>query len=437
MSTPTRRHFLSTTAAGIAASTLAAPAISRAAGANERVRVATIGCGNQGKGHIASLTTLDNVELAYVCDVDQKRLAEAVSASGGAEGVGDFRRILDDNTIDGVTIAVPDHWHAPAALMALDAGKHVYVEKPCSHNIREGRLLLDAARKHNKAVQHGTQARSNAGTIEAIQLLRDGLIGDVLIAKCWNWQRRKDIGHMQPSDPPAGVDYDTWVGPAEWMPYQANRFHYDWHWWHNFGCGDFGNDGIHEFDYALWGLGPATHPTTVSAVGGKYYFDDDQQFPDTQQIVFEYPGEGKVGDRRMLIFEMRLWSTTYPFNVDSGVEFFGTNGRMFISKRGKFEVLGERNERKDVKLEHDTKAQVVDHQRNWIDCVKSGKRPNADIEIAHRSVTAMHLGNISTRVGRTLQFDGAKEQVIGDDEANALVSREYRQGGHWGVPTSA
>jgi predicted dehydrogenase len=369
-----------------------------------------------------------------VADVDSQRLARAVSEGRGAKGVGDFRRILDDQSVDGVIIATPDHWHVPVALLALAAGKHAYVEKPCSHNVREGQLLVAATKKEGKIVVQGTQARSSPSMQQAMKLLRDGVIGDVLIAKCWNWQMRKNIGRLKPSAPPSGVDYDTWVGPAEWLPFQANRFHYDWHWWYNFGCGDLGNDGIHEFDYALWGLGVDTHPTKVSAAGGKYFFDDDQEFPDTMQVAFEYASDDKVGSRRMLIYEQRLWSTTYPYNVDSGAEYIGTKGKMFISKRGKFEVRGERNTPMDVKLDGIPKSEVVQNEQNWVDCIKSGAVPNANVEIAHRMATAAHLGNIATRLGRTIQFDPATERVVGDDEAASLLVRKYRDGGHWGIP---
>jgi len=303
-------------------------------------------------------------------------------------------------------------------------------------------MLVEAAKRHGKLVQHGTQSRSNPGFQEAISMLREGIIGDVLIAKCWNWQRRKNIGHAVPSAPPPGVDYETWVGPAEWMPFQANRFHYNWHWWYNFGCGGIGNDGVHEVDYALWGMGVSAHPTTISAIGGKYYFDDDQQFPDTQQAVFEWPGidsggKGGVGERRMLIFEQRLWSTTYPYNVDAGAEFVGTTGQMFLSKRGKMLIRGERNRRVDRQLKHSPKAEVVANFANWIDAIRSGTRLNAPVEIGYRTATALHLANISTRVGKTIQFDPVGEQIVGGDEAaSALLSRKYRDGGHWGVPTS-
>jgi predicted dehydrogenase len=434
MAESTRRQFLTNTTIGLTAATALTPARSRAAGAGERVRLGVIGCGNQGSAHLRSLTTLKDADIVYVCDIDESRLADAVKLSGGAKPEGDFRRILDDASIDGVTIATPDHWHTPVAILAMNAGKHVYVEKPCCHNIREGQLLRETARKTGKIVAHGTQARSSPSIRQAIAMLRDGVIGDVLQSKCWNWQLRKDIGHLKPSAPPSGVNYDTWVGPAEWMPFQANRFHYNWHWWHNFGCGGIGNDGIHELDYALWGLGVETHPTLISAAGGKYFFDDDQQFPDTQQVTFEYEGDGKVGSRRMFVYEQRLWSTTYPYNVDSGAEFFGTKGKMFLSKRGKFEVRGERNKPLDLKLDGIPESIVAENHQNWLECIKTGGVPNANVEVAVRTAFAVHLGNIATRVRREIHFDSAKESIVGDAEASAMLKRKYREGGQWGIP---
>jgi predicted dehydrogenase len=432
-----RRQFLATTASAAAGAAVwsawSAPS-ARAVGANERVRVAVLGSGNQGSRHAVSLLALPDAEISYVVDVDEQRLGEQQKRVPTAKAVTDLRRALDDPAVDAVSIALPDHWHVPAALLALAAGKHVYVEKPCSHNLREGRLLVDAAKKSGLVVAHGTQSRSAPAMREAMTMLREGVIGDILIAKCWNWQRREDIGKMQPSDPPAGVDYDLWVGPAEWMPFQANRFHYSWHWWHNFGTGDVGNDGCHELDYALWGLGVDTHPTTVTAIGGKYFFDDDQQWPDTAQVTLEWPGSGKPGDKRMLIYEQRLWSTSYPNGVDSGAEFYVTEGKMFVSKRGKFELRGERNRPIGRQPSVAIDAKVEENHQNWLDAIRGGPAPHANVEIAHRTAAAAHLGNIAIRVGRTIQFDPATETIVGDDEAAKLLGRNYRDGGHWATP---
>lgn len=427
----TRRSFLAN--ANALGTTVMTQSQGHAAKGGDRVRVGVIGGGSQGKSHLRCLAAIPSAEVVAVCDVDQSRLAEMIKLTQGANGVNDLRSILDDQSIDAVTIATPDHWHTPAALLALKAGKHIYVEKPCSHNLLEGKLLLDTANRSKQVVAHGTQARSAPGMQEAMSMLSEGVIGEVLIAKCWNWQKRKNIGNLKPSAPPGKVDYDAWVGPAAWLPFQANRFHYDWHWWYNFGCGGIGNDGIHELDYALWGLGVDQQPSVISAAGGKYHFDDDQQFPDTQQITFEWPG--KVGDRKMLIYEQRLWSTNYPFNVDSGVKFIGTSGKMFISKRGKFELLGERNKKMERVLRHPVHSILSLNFQNWIDCIESGATPNASIAKAYRTVAAVHLGNISTRLGRTLRFDREAQKVVGDDEANAMLSREYRDGGHWAIPT--
>jgi predicted dehydrogenase len=307
----------------------------------------------------------------------------------------------------------------------------VYVEKPCSHNIREGRLLVEAARRNKCIVQHGTQVRSTRMMIEAVKMLREGAIGKVLVAKAWNIQKRGSIGHGAPSAAPAGLNYDDWVGPAEMLPYQANRVGSHWHWWYNFGTGDMGNDGIHDVEYARWGLGVDTHPTRVVGMGGKYFFDDDQQFPDTQQVSFEYPGDGKSQPPRMLIYEQRLWSTNYPFNVDSGAEFYGTSGQMFLSRRGKIQLHNERNQKQDVSIkpgEQDAESHVA----NFVECVRTGAVPNAEIELGHMTATLCHLGNLATRLGRSLQFDPKTEQIVHDDEANKLVSRQYRD--HWGAP---
>jgi len=431
MSDSHRRSFLKHTAAASAATAAWAwTGGIHAAGAKERLTVGVIGCGGRGAGLAEEFAGLANV--AYVCDPDESRRRRAQEKVHAQHAVADLRCILDDKSVDAVVIATPEHWHAPAAILACDAGKHVYIEKPCSHNVREGRLLVEAARRNKRVVQHGTQSRSNPFIAGAIQMLREGVVGDVLVAKAWDIQRRANIGRGKPGDPPPGVDYDLWVGPAEFVPFQANRFHYHWHWWYNFGVGGLGGDGPHEIDYARWGLGVETHPTTVAGLGSKYYFDDDQEYPDTGTVVFERPGDGKVGHKRQFIFELRIWSTNYPYNVDSGAEFYGTKGKMFLSKRGKLEILDEGNKRIDAKPKDP--PQLLGHAADFLDAIKTGRRPNAEIEIGHLSTALVHLGNLAMRVGRSLNFDPRTERIIGDAAANQLLGRRYRKEGHWAIP---
>ncbi len=432
-----RRDFVRLSSSGIAAaSMLGASKAQTPLGANARLVVALIGCGGRGMSDAGRFRELPNVEVAAVCDVDDARRGSAAKNLNVPAGktYSDMRRVLDDKSIDAVIVATPDHWHSPASILACDAGKHVYVEKPISHNIREGRLLVEASARNKTIVQHGTQSRSTSTMIEAVQRLREGIIGDVLVAKCWNIQRRGLLPPGQDTSPPAGFDYDSWVGPATMIPYRTNRVHQRWTMWYHFGVGEAGNDGVHDLDYTRWGLGVDTHPTKISANGGKFFFNDETEFPDTQQATFEYPGDGKPGNQRLLIYEQRLWSTNYPHNTDSGAEFYGTKGQMFLSRRGKLSVLDDRNTA--VKL--DTKLSPQDdaaHVRNFCDCIRSVTKPNADALTGHLSTSLAHLANIATRVGRSLTFDPQKEQFQDDGEANNLIRREYRD--HWGTPQNA
>lgn len=430
----TRREFVRLTSAGVAsAAALRACQASAAKGPNDKLVVGLIGCGGRGTHDAKLFQNTPNVELAYVCDVDAGRLSAAAEKLGvnRNRAVPDLRRVLDDRSVDAVIVATPDHWHSPASILACAAGKHVYVEKPISHNLREGRLLVEAARGNQVLVQHGTQCRSTPMMIEAIKLLREGIIGDVLVAKCWNIQRRGSIGRGQDTDPPADLDYGNWVGPATMIPYRTNRVHHRWTMWYHFGAGDMGNDGVHDIDYARWGLGVDTHPNKISALGGKFYFDDDGEFPDTQQVTFEYSGDGKPGDRRLLIYEQRLWTTNYPHHCDSGAEFYGTKGQMFLSRRGKIEVLGDRNAAMEIAVTRGPQDDVA-HVANFCDAIRGGGKLNADALTGHLSTSLCHLGNIATRLGRSLNFDPAAEQIVDDNEGNLLCRRAYRE--HWGTP---
>ncbi len=424
-----RRRFLWASGAAVWGAAVAARS-ARAKSAAESVTLGIIGCGNQGGGLTKKFKGTPHVNIACVCDIDEARREENRTTAEAPQAVEDLRRILDDKSIDAVVIATPDHWHTPAAILAMEAGKHVYLEKPCCQTFHEGNLLRAAAQRTGRILQHGTQFRSDPVALAVIAALRSGVIGDVLMSKAWNVQRRDSIGHEQPSAAPPGVNYDLWVGPAEFIPYQANRFHYKWRWWFNFGSGDMGNDGIHELDLARWGLGVESLPTNVSGVGGKYFFDDDQEFPDTMNVAFEYLDDAAVKKPRTLLYEQRLWSTNYPYNVDSGVEFYGTQGKLFVSKRGKLEVLGERNVRKELAVKQVASST---HYEDFADSIRNNHTPRADVETAVRTAALSHLGNIAVRLGRSLKVDVQKGHVINDAEADKMLSRRYRSD-HWAVP---
>jgi predicted dehydrogenase len=435
MKTTERRTFLKS--AGLGAAALAMGSVPTRAADPNRIIAAVIGPGGMGSAHVKNLVTRKDVELAYVCDVDATRLkaaAEIVTSATGQEpkAVKDLRQVLDDKNVAAVWIATPDHWHAPAAILALDAGKHVYVEKPCCHNIREGRLMADAVKRSGKLLQVGTQSRSTAVVMEAMQRIREGEIGEVLVAKAWNSQRRGSIGRTQPSDPPPHLDYDAWVGPAPMVPYRANMLPGVWRWWRDFGCGDIGNDGVHDIDVACWGLGVTTHPSTATCLGGKYFFDDDQQFPDTQYAIFEYPADGPpAGRKKQLIFEQRDWSPYVQEGYENGAAFYGKSGILIIGHTVGWKLYGERNK---LIAEKTGSADLVAHHTNFLDCIRGDqKQLNADVMAGHLSATLVHLANIGARMGEVLRFDPAQEQVTNLKEANALVRRKYRDG-HWAVP---
>lgn len=442
MTKTNRRDFIKSTGqvvAGASALVQVHSEVTRAdeaVAANERVNIAVIGTGGMGMNHVSLLSKNKAVQITYVCDVDAKRAADAASQVEKACGVApkqvkDLRTVLDDPSIQAVWIATPDHWHAPAAILAADAGKHVYVEKPCSHNIREGRLMIEAAARNKRIIQVGTQSRSTSLIQKAMARLASGVIGTVLVSKAWNSQIRGNIGHVPPSTPPEVLDFDLWTGPAPQVDYRSNLLHASWRWFFDFGCGDMGNDGVHDLDIARWGLGVTTHPSSIAALGGKYFFDDDQQFPDTQYVVFEYPGDGSIGQKRQLIFEQRIWSPYVQEGHENGNAFYGTEGMMILGKRGRYQIFGRRN--KLIEEESGEGPDLAAHHENFLACVKSGESPNADISINHLSSSLCHLGNIATRIGRVLHFDPQTEKMIGDEEAGGLVRREYREG-HFAIP---
>lgn len=433
---PLRRQFLQTSAAA-AATMIAHPEIVAAQQSPDVLLIGVIGCGGMGSNHLQLLSSRKDVQVAWVCDVDQQRLTAAAKIVSEGAGktpqiTGDLRRILDDKSIAAVWIATPDHWHAPAAILALDAGKHVYVEKPCCHNIREGRLLAGAVQRSGKRLQVGTQSRSTDCVREGIQRIQKGEIGEILVAKAWNSQRRGSIGKSQPVTPPVHLDFDTWIGPAEAVPYRPNLLHAVWRWWYDFGCGDMGNDGVHDIDVALWGLGVDSHPQRVTCFGQKNYFDDDQQFPDTQYAVCEYPMEGAPAGRcKQLIFEQRIWSPYVQEGYENGAAFYGTEGVLIMGHTIGWRLFGPRGK---LLAERTGPADLPAHHQNFLNAIRdTSVTLNASVDAGRFSATIVHLANIAARTGQVLHFDPKLERITNSDPANALVGRRYRPD-HWGTP---
>ena len=427
-----RRKFLN--AAGGAAAFLTAAQYSRVLGANERVGAVVVGIGGRGNSHIDAITKNPNAEVRAVVDIDQAHVEKAATRVANAQDghrpdeYSDMRKAFESKDIDVVSIATPNYWHALSTIWACQAGKDVYVEKPASHNIWEGRKMVEAARKYERMVQVGQQSRSTAHKIEGIKMLHDGVIGEIYMAKGLCFKRRKSIGDQEPSQVPPGVDYDLWLGPAWPRAWQENRFHYNWHWYWDFGNGDIGNQGVHEIDIARWGMG-VDMPDNVFSTGGKFVYDDDQQTPNTQQALFKY------GDNREMQFEVRGLITGGECNLleDSGGGqhtigdiFFGSKGFMTMANAGYWTYLGEDRE-PGPSRETDGDA-TYDHWNNFLGAVKSRKVEdlNCDIEVGHISAAICHLANTSYRVGDYLKFNTETERFIGNDAANELLTRDYR-----------
>jgi len=458
-----RRSFLQGSAAGAAG--LAASGVAfltrpeRVWGANDRVRVAICGVHGRGMDHVENYSKLKNVQIAAVCDIDENVMADRVARM---EKMGipkpatfvDIRKLLEDKSIDAISIATPNHWHTLMGIWACQAGKDVYVEKPCSHNLWEGKQFVAAARRYDRIVQHGTQIRSATAIREGIQKLHEGMIGEIYMARglCYKW--RNTIGHAQVEPVPGGVNYDLWTGPAPMHEFTHNRFHYNWHWFWYYGNGDMGNQGTHQMDVARWGLGVGL-PNKVTAIGGHFMFDDDQETPNTLSCIFQFDLPG--GKRKMLTFETRHWIANHEAEIgtpelgtpevkhQAGTPALGpqsgrhnTIGNIFYGDKGYFSTGDEDAATYRVWLGPDQDPQPpvhggaeVAHFANFIDCVVSRKKENlnAPIEEAHASMALMHLANASYRLGRTLNFNPDTQQVIGDPEADGLLrdaDRGYR-----------
>jgi len=418
-----RRKFLKQTAvAGTVLVTIGSTTKLRAGGgANNKIVAAVMGTNGRGMDHIQGYLAQPNIEIAYICDVDTRALDKGIAAVAKQQdkkpkGVKDFREVLDDKSVDVLSIAAPNHWHAPAAILACAAGKHVYVEKPCCHNPHEGELMVAAARKHKRVVQMGNQRRSWPWVIEAIARVRAGEIGRVTFARCWYNDARASIGSGKPTSIPSWLDYDLWQGPAPERPYVDNLVHYNWHWRWLWGNGELGNNGIHALDIARWGLA-AEYPRRVTCGGGRYQYHDDQETPDAYVTTYEF------GDKAA------TWEShsCHPRGFEGegfGISFYGDEGYIIIAGNGWkiYDINGK--ERSAIKGRRDDAA----HFANFLDCIRNGGKLNSDIEEGVKSTLWCHLGNIAWRTGHTLNIDAHTGKIIADEEANKLWRREYRTG---------
>jgi len=428
MKRTSRRKFLSKSVGGAALGVVGGLAVRRAgASPNDQVGVAVIGLNGIGGGHVSRVMDVSGARVVALCDVDDRALgrsAEAVESRTGKapQRERDFRKLLDDPSVDVVVIATPHHWHCPIAIPALQAGKDVYLEKPASHVFREGQLLVEAARKYKRIVQHGTQMRSSPVTQAAGEVLKSGLLGEIKIAKAWNVQDRGFAKPVPDSDPPPGVDYDRWLGPAPKRPFNENRFHRTWRLFRDYGNGDHGDDGAHDIDMAAWGLGVTEHPVRITAHGSNVRPPGYREYPDNMVCAFEY------ADQRTLVYEDRLF-TPYGMNgVDSSDAFYGTEGYMIFSRRGFFRTYLGRKEEPGPSSGDPGRvgAPVPSHMEDFLECVRSRNEPKAPVEVAHRTCALIHLGEIAYRTHTVLEFDPKTERILNSDEAAALLTKEYR-----------
>jgi predicted dehydrogenase len=435
-----RRRFLTTTAAATAGLAAGLPARARAQrSANDTINVAVIGIRGDNKGHptwtargrgqdhYEHLSKIANLRISHVVDIDERHFTSSVpflkeTYGGDPKTENDFRRVLENRDVDAVTLAVPDHWHALMTIMACQAGKDVYVEKPISHNIVEGRRMIEAARRFNRIVAVGTQRRSGVVVAKAEQFLREGGLGTIYAGRTVIYRQRDPIGVVADSQVPPGVNYDLWLGPAPARPFNENHFHYHWHFFWEYATGDLGNTAVHSLDVTRWLLGKREHPRSTHCIGGLHEAGapTDQVTPNTQYVTYQY------ADGTELHCDIRNWFSGPP--EAQGIYIFGSKGWMKFGDQNAQVFFGKKNEPGPVITADENGDAGQAHFENFIDCVRSRKSENlrAPIEEGHYSTALCHLGNISYRVGRSVKFDGATERFVRDDEADKLLGRTYR-----------
>jgi len=428
-----RRFIREGGAAALGLSVLGRAAPLRAVQASDRVVVAIMGVNSRGN-ELAKAFARAGADVAFICDVDSRAAEKTVAdvrelQDGRPRGIGDFRRALDDPAVDALVIAAPDHWHTPAALMGLQAGKHVYVEKPCGHNPREGELLVEAQTRHARVVQMGVQQRSAPESIAAVQQIRDGVIGKPYYARAWYANTRESIGRGKPAAVPSWLDYELWQGPAPRTPYRDNVVHYNWHWFWRWGTGEICNNGTHELDVCRWALG-VDFPSKVTSGGGRYHFEDDWECPDTQVVSFEF------GSGATIAWEGRSCNGRPIEGRDRGASIHGTGGTVVIDRSGYVIFDNENNEitrrvRNDAGDALDTRGggSLTDlHVANFLEAIRGTAAAAAPIAEGHKTQLLCHLGNIAQRTEGALRCDPRTGRIRDNRNAAQLWSREYQPG---------
>lgn len=422
----------------------------RAVAPNDRIGVGIIGCGGMGRANQADFQKSPEVEVLAVCDVYQTNLERSLDMTQGkAKSYRDYRKLLESRDVQAVVIATPDHWHPLICVDACNAGKDVYVEKPISNCIREGRLMVEAARRNNRVVQVGLQQRSGTHFQRAVKMIQEGQLGKIHYVQCWNheWANSQGMGNPADSNPPNELDWDFWLGPAPKVPFNKNRFLGSWRWFFDYGGGKMTDWGVHLIDIVHWAM-KADAPLSVTASGGKYYLTDNRETPDTMEVIYEYPG--------FLLHYSTLQHSSYghtgnpgakPFG-SYGILFQGSLGSLFIDRAG-YEIIPQAVSHAEPgsPLPRDaedltgtnlyytsqltagrgtTSVQHLPHVRNFLECLRTRQRPIADIEIGHRSTTACQLGNMALKLGQKILWDGKAEKITNTSKADPMLTRSYR-----------
>jgi len=436
MDTISRRNFVKGTAAAASAGLLIGTSKTSWAGANERVNVAVLGINGRGRSHIRGYHALENVRVSTLCDPDARLFDPNVRELFTGQRISaptveqDIRRVLDDPDVDALSLASPNHWHALGAIWSLQAGKHVFVEKPLTHNNFEGRQILKAAEKYGKVVTHGTQLRSNPGFQEGIKLLHDGFIGDVYMARCVCYKWRQSIGKATEGTPPQELDWDIWQGPAQERPFYVREngegmyVHYDWHWTWDYGNGDIGNQGVHQLDAARWGLDVGL-PYRVTSMGGMFLWDDAKEVYNVSNTSFMF--KGKDGKDKMMVLDVRPWMTNDELGGRGfGVIFYGSEGYMSFPNYAGYRAY---KGREGDLVQENFDGTDLNHYKNFIDCIRADDPAGVTappIE-GHYSSALSHYALAGARVNRVLEIDTETEKIKDDDEANSYLTREYRE----------